>query len=112
MGLGNAHRENIRVVMARLKERGLLDDAAFAEFWKENRQEFSPRSQRLTGLERTKLEEEAVIASGLLRTAQALTTSLEPQAILERLNDELFDPLIDRVFKIGSLHICCGFAHP
>ncbi|MBI2831274.1 MAG: RecX family transcriptional regulator [Chloroflexi bacterium] len=38
-------------VINRLKEQGLVDDRAFAEFWKENRQEFSPRSQRLTGLE-------------------------------------------------------------
>ena len=37
--------------MARLKERGLVDDVAFAQFWKENRESFSPRSQRLTKLE-------------------------------------------------------------
>jgi regulatory protein len=35
----------------RLKERGLVDDAAFARFWKDNRESFSPRSRRLTGLE-------------------------------------------------------------
>lgn len=38
-------------VLARLKERGLVDDTAFARFWKENRESFSPRSRRLTGLE-------------------------------------------------------------
>lgn len=38
-------------VIARLREQGLLDDAAFAEFWKSNREAFSPRSQWLTGLE-------------------------------------------------------------
>lgn len=37
--------------IARLKEQGLIDDIAFARFWKENRQEFSPRSRRLTKLE-------------------------------------------------------------
>ena len=37
--------------IARLKEQGLVDDAAFARFWKENRESFSPRSRRLTGLE-------------------------------------------------------------
>jgi regulatory protein len=37
--------------LARLKERGLVDDAAFARFWKDNRESFSPRSRRLTGLE-------------------------------------------------------------
>ncbi len=40
-----------KAVIARLKEQGLLDDAAFAQFWKDNRQSFSPRSQRLTRLE-------------------------------------------------------------
>ena len=35
-------------VIARLKDRGLVDDVAFAQFWKENRQTFSPRSQWLT----------------------------------------------------------------
>jgi regulatory protein len=38
-------------VLARLREEGLLDDTAFARFWKENRESFSPRSQRLTRLE-------------------------------------------------------------
>ena len=38
-------------VLAQLKEQGLVDDTAFAHFWKENRESFSPRSQRLTRLE-------------------------------------------------------------
>ena len=38
-------------VMAKLREQGLVDDMAFARFWKENRESFSPRSQRLTRLE-------------------------------------------------------------
>lgn len=37
--------------LARLKEQGLIDDVAFARFWKDNRESFSPRSRRLTGLE-------------------------------------------------------------
>lgn len=41
----------IEAVVTRLKERGLVDDVAFAQFWKENRESFSPRSQRLTKLE-------------------------------------------------------------
>lgn len=41
----------IAAVLVRLKERGLLDDKAFTEFWKDNRQTFSPRSQRLIRLE-------------------------------------------------------------
>lgn len=35
----------------RLKEQGLVDDIAFARFWKDNRESFSPRSRRLTKLE-------------------------------------------------------------
>ena len=38
-------------VIARLKEQGLGDDMAFAQFWKDNRESFSPRSRWLTRLE-------------------------------------------------------------
>jgi regulatory protein len=34
-------------VIAHLKERGLINDAAFAQYWKENRLSFSPRSKSL-----------------------------------------------------------------
>ena len=43
--------ETVKTALAALKERGLLDDAEFARFWKENRQSFSPRSQHFTALE-------------------------------------------------------------
>ena len=33
-------------VITRLRDNGLLDDEAFARFWVENRESFSPRSQR------------------------------------------------------------------
>ena len=38
-------------IITRLKEQGLVDDMAFAQFWKDNRESFSPRSQWLTKLE-------------------------------------------------------------
>ena len=41
----------IAVVVAKLKEQGLVDDMGFVRFWKENRDSFSPRSQWLTKLE-------------------------------------------------------------
>ena len=41
----------IEIVINKLKEQNLLDDTAFAQFWKENREMFRPRSQRLTRLE-------------------------------------------------------------
>lgn len=43
--------EGIEAAMARLKEQGLVDDVAFAQFWKDNREAFSPRSQWLTKVE-------------------------------------------------------------
>jgi regulatory protein len=43
--------DSIEAVLSKLKEQGLVDDSAFAKFWKENRQSFSPRSQWLTRLE-------------------------------------------------------------
>ncbi|MBA7615515.1 Regulatory protein RecX [subsurface metagenome] len=39
--------DNVETVLVRLKEQGLVDDLAFAQFWKDNRQSFSPRSQWL-----------------------------------------------------------------
>lgn len=43
--------EDIEAAIGRLKELGLVDDVAFSRFWKENREQFSPRSRRLTALE-------------------------------------------------------------
>jgi len=43
--------DNVEAVLARLKEQGLVNDLAFAEFWKDNRQSFRPRSRWLTALE-------------------------------------------------------------
>src|SRR5271157_481574 len=41
----------IEIIINKLKEQKLLDDTAFAQFWKENRDTFRPRSQRLTRME-------------------------------------------------------------
>lgn len=38
-------------VINKLSEQGLINDAAFAQFWKDNRESFRPRSQWLTRLE-------------------------------------------------------------
>ena len=43
--------DNVDAVLAKLKEQGLVDDTAFAQFWRDNRQSFSPRSQWLTKVE-------------------------------------------------------------
>jgi regulatory protein len=42
---------DIEAVLARLTEQGLVDDASFARFWRDNREQFSPRSRLMTGLE-------------------------------------------------------------
>ena len=41
----------IKIAISKLKEQGLVDDVAFAQFWKDNRETFSQRSQWLTKLE-------------------------------------------------------------
>ena len=41
----------IEKTISRLKENGLIDDTEFARFWIDNRESFSPRSRRLTGVE-------------------------------------------------------------
>jgi regulatory protein len=43
--------DSLEAVLARLKEQGLVDDMDFAQFWRDNRRSFSPRSRWLTGLE-------------------------------------------------------------
>ena len=43
--------DSVEAVLTRLKEQGLVDDTAFAQFWKDNRESFSPRSRWLTKLE-------------------------------------------------------------
>ena len=55
--------------MANLREQGLVDDMAFARFWKENRESFSPRSQRLTRLE---LKRKGVVSDVIDRVIDAV----------------------------------------
>jgi regulatory protein len=62
LGKHNFDEDTIKSVLARLKEEGLINDADFAAFWRDNRQSFSPRSQWLTRLElRQKGVPEAII---------------------------------------------------
>jgi len=37
----------VEAVVLQLGQKGMVDDSAFATFWTENRQQFSPRSKRL-----------------------------------------------------------------
>lgn len=44
-------RDTIESAVTRLRQQGLINDAAFAAFWKENRDTFKPRSRGLLKLE-------------------------------------------------------------
>jgi regulatory protein len=57
---------DIEAVVTRLKAVGLVDDRAFTEFWKENREVFSPRSQQLTRLELRRKGVEKGIIDGVV----------------------------------------------
>jgi len=43
--------QSIESTLLKLRKQGLVDDMNFVQFWKDTRQSFSPRSQRLTKLE-------------------------------------------------------------
>ena len=47
-------REVVDGVISQLMERRLIDDLAFATFWKENRESFNPRGRRLLRMELSK----------------------------------------------------------
>jgi regulatory protein len=70
----------IEETVVKLKSLNLLDDTAFAEYWKENRASFRPRSQRMVSLElrRKGIESEVVKAavSGIDETANAYQAAI------------------------------------
>ena len=43
--------ETVSRVISQLKARQMIDDVAFAQFWREDRESFSPRSERMLKLE-------------------------------------------------------------
>ena len=47
---GFAQDEIVKTI-DKLKEQGFINDAAFAEYWRENRESFSPRSRLMTAIE-------------------------------------------------------------
>ena len=48
---GRFDRATVEEAVGRLREKGLIDDVAFARFWRESRDRFRPRSRRLLGME-------------------------------------------------------------
>jgi len=106
------NEDDIEAVLGRLKEQGLVDDAAFAAFWKENRQSFSPRSSYLTGLElRQKGVPKEVIEQAVgaidddenaYRAAQGKARSLKT-ADYQQFRHRLGDYLRRRGFGYGTI---------
>lgn len=43
--------QSIGAALGRLKELGLVNDVEFAQYWRDNRQDFSPRSRAMTRIE-------------------------------------------------------------
>jgi len=63
----------IESALQRLEEQGLIDDSAFAQFWRENRDSFSPRSKRLLKME---LRTKGVPPSVIEETVESLDDQL------------------------------------
>ncbi len=57
----------IQQVLDRLKEQKLVDDNAFAQYWRENRESFKPRSRRLIEME---LKQKGVDAETIAETTE------------------------------------------
>lgn len=103
---------SMEAVLAKLKEQGLVDDLAFAQFWKDNRQSFSPRSQRLT---RSELRQKGVASEiidqvvaevsdedSAYRAAQAKARRL-PRSDYQSFRRRLSDYLKRRGFGYGVI---------
>jgi len=100
-------------VISRLKEQGLVDDMAFAQFWKDNRESFSPRSQWLTKLELRRkgvandiidqvvdaIDNDASAYRAALRKARSL-----PQFDYQSFRRRLGEYLKRRGFSYGVIH--------
>lgn len=105
--------DSVEKTIARLREQGLVNDLAFAEFWKENRQSFSPRSRWLTRSElRQKGVAEDIIGQVLAdvdeedsayRAAIAKARSLSP-ADYDGFRQRLSEYLKRRGFGYGAIN--------
>jgi regulatory protein len=104
--------QSIDATMATLKEKGLIDDQAFARFWADNRDAFSPRSQRLVKIELRRkgiagdIIDQIVAPSddmeGVYRAAQKKARSL-PRTDYQSFRRRLGDYLRRRGFGYGVI---------
>jgi len=73
--------ETIAHVLTKLKEQHLVDDVAFAQFWRDNRQAFSPRSRRLIEQE---LSSKGVAAETIAEVTARLDDELQAYEAAQR----------------------------
>lgn len=73
--------ETIQEVLARLKEQKLVDDAAFARFWRQSRENFRPRSRRLIEVE---LRRKGVDTETILEATEGLDDELGAYRVAQR----------------------------
>jgi len=105
-------REAIEQVILKLKERRLIDDTTFAEFWINNRLSFSPRSARLINLELRRKGVDARTASDVVQSLDdehyAYEAGLKKAHRLSRLDyDEFRRRLYDYLRRRGFNYACC-----
>lgn len=105
--------DSVEAVITRLKEQGFVDDVAFAQFWRDNRESFSPRSQWLTRLELRRkgvaediidqvvaaIDDEESAYQAALRKARSL-----PQSDYQRFRRRLGEHLKRRGFSYGVIN--------
>jgi len=84
--------EIVEKTLTKLKEQNLIDDLAFAQFWKENRLSFKARSKRLVEKE---LKDKKVAAE-----------------IIERVTEDIDD--MDNAYKLGCrrMHLLAHLDYP
>jgi len=84
--------EVVEKAIVKLKEQNLIDDYAFARFWKENRQSFKPKSKRLI--------------------IKELKDKKVAQGIIEQVTDNIDD--MDNAYKLGCrrMHVLAYLDYP
>jgi regulatory protein len=73
--------DTIDKVLDRLRAQGLVNDTAFAQFWRENRENFRPRSRRLIELE---LKRKGVADETVAETTAAVDDEINAYHAAER----------------------------
>jgi len=94
---GGADEAVIDGVVGKLRTHGLLDDAAFAEYWVEQRQTFRPRGVRLLRAELAHKGIERALASDVAATVEGTADADAYRAARGRANQ--LRALDERTFK-------------